>query len=67
MELLHTTMTALQLLLAGDAVLWSYAIDRAAPTAVAFTLPHAPASPSSPASIITVPDVGVADRKKTRD
>ncbi len=51
----------------GDAVLWSYAIDRAAPTTATFTLPHAPASPSSPASIITVPDVGGADRKKTRD
>lgn len=50
----------------GDSVLWSYAIDRAAPASADFTVPHVPASPSSPATIITVPDVG-ADRKKIRD
>ncbi len=48
-----------------DAILWSYAIARDAPSATEL-LPQAPVSPSSPATIIAVPDAGV-ERKKTGD
>lgn len=48
----------------GDAVLWSYPIERDAPSIVP-TLPIAPIAPTSPATIISVPDSAAARRKKT--